>query len=153
MLENKKLIILFGLIASIHLVITTNEDSDDNLHDVTNWTDEKETNLEKKASDYKSFDYSDTIDHFDEKDDNVISEWRAWASDKVYKCVGMDTIRLENLTSCNNIIQSKIVHLRDFFRHIEEAIENTIYDSEKSKGKSKSYCKTKIPMKKSNNTG
>ena len=133
MLENKKLIILFGLIASIHLVITTNEDSDDNWHDVTDWTDEKETNLESKISDY-----SDTIDHLDEKDDNVISEWEAWASDKVYKCVGMDTIRLENLTSCNNLIQSKIVHLRDFFRHVEEAMENTIYDSEKSKGRSNS---------------
>ena len=130
MLENKKLIILFGLIASIHLVITINEDIDDNWHDVTDWTDEKETNLESKA-----FDYSDTIDHLDEKEDNVISEWEAWASDKVYKCVGMDTIRLENLTSCNNLIQSKIVHLRDFFRHVEEAMENTIYDSEKSKGK------------------
>ena len=137
MLENKKLIILFGLTASIHLVFTTNEDSDD-WHDVTDWTDEKETNLESEFSDYKSFDSSDTIDHLDEKDDNVISEWQAWASDKVYKCAGMDTIRLENLTSCNNLIQSKIVHLRDFFRHVEEAMENTIYDSEKSKGNSNS---------------
>ena len=135
MLENKKLIILFGLIASIHLVITINEDIDDNWHDVTDWTDEKETNLESKASDYESFGSSGTIDHLDEKDDNVISEWEAWASDKVYKCVGMHTIRLENLTSCNNLIQSKIVHLRDFFRHVEEAMENTIYDSEKSNGK------------------
>ena len=134
MLENKKLIILFGLTASIHLVFTTNEDSDD-WHDVTDWTDEKETNLESEFSDYKSFDSSDTNDHLDEKGDNVISEWEAWASDKVYKCVGMDTIRLENLTSCNNLIQNKIVHLRDFFRHVEEAMENTIYDSEKSKGK------------------
>ena len=41
-------------------------------------------------------------------------------------------------TSCNNLIQSKIVRLRDFFRHVEEAMENTIYDSEKSKGRSNS---------------
>jgi hypothetical protein len=140
MLENKKLIIIFGLIASIHLVITTNEYSDENWHEFKDWTEEKETNLESKARDFEAFDSFDTIDHLDEKDDNVIDEWKDWASDKVYKCVGMETIRIENLTSCNNLIQSKIVHLKDFFRHIEEAIENTIYDSEKSKGRSNLYC-------------
>ena len=118
------------------VLVYHNEDSDDNWHDVTDWTDEKETNLASKASDFESFGSSGTIDHLGEKDDNIIDEWKAWASDKVYKCVGMDTIRLENLTSCNNLIQSKIVHLRDFFRHVEEAMENTIYDSEKSKGRS-----------------